>query len=157
MKKLVNVPTSLNNFKTKVDDLDVGELKTVPVYLTMKILKLVDSEVIKNTKFNTLQTKVNSLEKTIPDATTLIHIDQYNADKQNLEQKLEMLNKKTDTRCVVIATILNTKISKVENKIPDTSSLVTTTILNTKISDIENKISNHDKYITTPEFNKLTA
>ena len=33
----------------------------------------------------------------------------------------------------------------------------TTTILNTKISDIENKIPNHDKYVTTPEFNKLTA
>ena len=27
--KLVNVPTSLNNLKTKVDDLDVGRLKTV--------------------------------------------------------------------------------------------------------------------------------
>ena len=31
-------------------------------------------------------------------------------------------------------TVLNTKISEVENKIPDTSSLVTTTVLNTKIS-----------------------
>ena len=29
--KLVNVPTSLNNLKTKVDDLDVGELKAVPI------------------------------------------------------------------------------------------------------------------------------
>ena len=27
--KLVNVPTSLNNLKTKVDDLDVGKLRTV--------------------------------------------------------------------------------------------------------------------------------
>ena len=35
--------------------------------------------------------------------------------------------------------------------------LVTTTVLNTKISEVENKIPNHDKYITTPEFNKLTA
>ena len=26
-----NVPTSLNNLKIKVDDLDVGKLKTVPV------------------------------------------------------------------------------------------------------------------------------
>ena len=25
---MVNIPTSLNNFKTKVDDLDVGKLKT---------------------------------------------------------------------------------------------------------------------------------
>ena len=34
---------------------------------------------------------------------------------------------------------------------------MTTTVLNTKISEVENKIPNHDKYITTPEFNKLTA
>ena len=27
--KTVNVPTSLNNSKTKVDDLDIGKLKTV--------------------------------------------------------------------------------------------------------------------------------
>ena len=43
-------------------------------------------------------------------------------------------------------TVLNTKISEVENKIPDTSSLVTTTILNTKITEVENK---------TPSFSGL--
>ena len=31
--KLVNVSAGLNNLKTKVDDLDVDELKTVPVKL----------------------------------------------------------------------------------------------------------------------------
>ena len=36
-------------------------------------------------------------------------------------------------------TVLNTKISEVENKIPNTSGLLTTTVLNTKISEIENK------------------
>ena len=45
--------------------------------------------------------------------------------------------------------VLNTKISEVENKVPDTSNLVT--------KNVENKICNQDKYITTPEFNKLTA
>ena len=55
------------------------------------------------------------------------------------------------------ATVLNTKISEVENKIPDTSSLVTTVVLNTKISEVENKIPDHAKYVTTKEFNKLTA
>ena len=33
IKKLVNVPTSLNNLKITVDDLDLGKLKTVPVDL----------------------------------------------------------------------------------------------------------------------------
>ena len=31
INKLVNVATSLNNLKIKVDDLNVGKLKTVPV------------------------------------------------------------------------------------------------------------------------------
>ena len=31
VNKLVNVSTSLNNLKTKIDDLDVGKLKTVPI------------------------------------------------------------------------------------------------------------------------------
>ena len=75
---MVNVPTGLNNLKTKVDDLDVGKLKTVPVDLK-KISDVVDNEVVKNTKFNTLKTKVNNIEKN-PDATTLIRINQYNTD-----------------------------------------------------------------------------
>ena len=56
---------------------------------------MVDNTVVKNTKFNTLKTKVNILGKKIPDATILIHINQYNTDKQNLEKKLEMLIKNT--------------------------------------------------------------
>ena len=56
-------PISLNNLKTKVDDLDV-EIKNLS--------DLVANEVVKNIKFNISKTKVNSLEKKIPDATTLI-------------------------------------------------------------------------------------
>ena len=53
-----------------------------------KLLKdAVDKKVVKNTKFNTPNTKINSLEKKIPDATTLIYINQYNTDKQNLKKK----------------------------------------------------------------------
>ena len=48
---------------------------------------MVDNEVVKNTRFITLKTKVNDLEKKIPDATTLTHINQYNTDKQYLEKK----------------------------------------------------------------------
>ena len=74
INKLVNVPTSLNNLKTKVDDLDIGKLKTALIDLK-KLSDAVDNEVITNTTFNTLKTKVSSLEKKIPDATTLIHIN----------------------------------------------------------------------------------
>ena len=36
----------------------------------------------------------NSLEKKIPDAATLIHINQYNTDKQNLEKKIGDVDQK---------------------------------------------------------------
>ena len=55
-------PTSLNILKTKVDDLDIGKFTTAPVDLK-KLSSAVDNEVAKNTKFNTLKTKVNNLEK----------------------------------------------------------------------------------------------
>ena len=72
--------------------MDVGTLKTVPVNL--KKLSDVDNEDVKITKFNTLETKVNSLKKKILDATTLIHINQYSTDKQNLEKKIGYVDKK---------------------------------------------------------------
>ena len=75
---MVNVPTSLNNFKTKVHD--VSELKTIPIGLK-KLIDAVKNEFVKNTKFNTLKTKVNKLDKKISDASTLIHINQYKTDK----------------------------------------------------------------------------
>ena len=54
-------------------------------------------------------------------------------------------------------TVLNIKITEVENKMSNMSGLVTTTALNTKISKVKNEIRIHDKYITTLEFNKLTV
>ena len=46
------------------------------------------------TKFNTLKTKVNSLEKKAHDTTTLFHINKYKIDKQNLEEKIADIDKK---------------------------------------------------------------
>ena len=127
--------------KTKVDDLEVGKLKTVPVGLN-KISDVVDNEVVKNTKFYTLKTKVNNLFKKVPDVTTLTHINQYNLDKQNLERKTGDVDRKIPDMSGLVTTIdLNTKISEVENKILDTSSFVTTTVLNTKIGEAGKKKS----------------
>ena len=84
INKLVNVPTTLINFKTNTEDIDIGKLKNVPVDLK-KINDVVDNEAVKNTKFNTLKTKVNSLEKKPPYAAIVIHINQCNIEKQDLE------------------------------------------------------------------------
>ena len=73
-----------NMLRTKIN---VCKLNTAPIDLK-KLSDVVDNEVTKNTKLNTLKTKVNNLEKKIPDATTLIHINQYNTDKQNLEKNI---------------------------------------------------------------------
>ena len=57
-----------------------------------------------------------------------------------------------------IKTVLNTKVSEVENKmLNNTSNLVTTIVLNAEISEVENKITDNSKYVITLEFNKLTA
>ena len=61
INKLVNVSTSLNNLKTKIA---VSKLKAVPINLK-KLSDIVDNNVVMNTKFNTLKTKINSLEKKI--------------------------------------------------------------------------------------------
>ena len=42
---VMNVPNSLNNLKTKVDDADVGKLRSVPVDLE-KLSDIVDNELV---------------------------------------------------------------------------------------------------------------
>ena len=71
---MINVSTSLNNLKRKEDALDAGKFKTV--HIDFKVFSdVVDNKVVKNTKFHMLKTKVNNLEKKIPEATTLIHVN----------------------------------------------------------------------------------
>ena len=62
MNRLVNVPTSWNNFKIKVDDLDVDKWKTVLVEFK-KSSDVVGNQAFKNAKLNTLKTKVNNSKK----------------------------------------------------------------------------------------------
>ena len=66
--------------------MDVGKLNTVPANLR-KLNDVVGTQVVKNTTFTTVKTRVNKLDKKISDPTTLIHINQDNKDKQNLEKK----------------------------------------------------------------------
>ena len=49
INKLVNVPTSFNNLKTKVDGVDVGKLKIVLVGFK-KLSDTVDNQVVKNSR-----------------------------------------------------------------------------------------------------------
>ena len=61
----------------------------------MKLLKMQNKATREKTE-KRLQKKVKNLDKKIPDATTLIYINQYNnTNKQNLEKKMGSLIKNT--------------------------------------------------------------
>ena len=98
-----------------------------------KLSDVVNRKVVKNTKFNTPKTKVNNLEKKNPDSTTLLWISEL------------------EVSGLVTTTILNIKISEIENKIPNISDLIKKEDQHAEISDIEGK------YFTTSDYNKFTS
>ena len=74
--------------KAVIDKLDINKLVNVSTNLNNLKAKVDDVHADK--------LKTVMLEK-IPEATTLIHINQYNTDKQNLEKKIGNVNKKYQT------------------------------------------------------------
>ena len=62
-----NVPTNLNNLKSKVDKLDVDKLVPVPVDLS-KLSDVVKNDVVKKDVYNA---KIKDIEDKIPDITNL--------------------------------------------------------------------------------------
>ena len=54
-----NVLTSLSNFKTKIDELDVDKLVAIPVGLS-KLSEVLKNDVVKKTEYNELGKKVNN-------------------------------------------------------------------------------------------------
>ena len=88
----------MNDLKTKVDDLDVGVLKTVSIDLKY-LLK-----------------QINKIQKKFGD----LH-------KKNTKSKWfsEFKNEAQDTSSLVTNTLLNTKIVEVDNKTPDHAKYIT--------------------------------
>ena len=165
--------TNLASLKTGVDKIDGDKLKTVPVDLA-KLSNVVKNDVVKRTEYNSLKTKVHSI-----DTTNFVLKTKFEKYESDLEDKIRKIDKKIpdvsdlikkadfDAKVTEIegkipsisGLATNSALTSVENKILDVSSLVKKTDNNTKISEIENKVNdhNHDKYITTPEFNTLEA
>ena len=63
---MVKVSTGLSNLKTKIDELDIGNLKTIPIELK-KFSDVVSREVEEKTVYDELNTKTSTLGKKIPD------------------------------------------------------------------------------------------
>ena len=120
----------LASLETKVDNLDVDNLKTVPADLG-KLSNVVGNDVVKKTVYNQWVTKVNATDTKIPSASRLVTKTQA---KQGLEKKIEDVNKKIpNTRGLVKKAEYNAKITEIENKIPSVVGLVITAALNTKV------------------------
>ena len=72
--KLEKFPNGLNSLKSKVDELDVDKMRSVPVDLS-KLTNAVNNDLIKRDVFNTdkkrLRWKIEDVEK-IPDASKLV-------------------------------------------------------------------------------------
>ena len=171
IKNISHVDTSsfalkenLASLKTEVDKLDIDKLGPVPIDLS-KLNDVVKNDVVKNTAYDKLVTKVNSI-----DTSGFVLKTNYDTDISELENKfpgtsglVKNYNSKIAEIEGKISDVSNlatkTALAAVENKMPSVSSLVKKTDYNLKVAEIANKLNNHnhDKYITTPEFNILAA
>ena len=84
--------TSLSCLKTKVNNLDVDKLKTVPADLS-KLSNVVDN-VVKKTVYENLATKVNAIYTKIPSTSGLVINAKHESGKHGLEKNIEDFNKK---------------------------------------------------------------
>ena len=77
----------------------------------------------------------------LPSTFGLVYKIQYNFDKQNLEKRIEDVDKKIPSTTELIEkTDYNTSVTEIKNKIPNITALVTTAGLNVKNIESENKI-----------------
>ena len=141
--------TNLAALKTEVDEIDTDKLKTVPDDLA-KLSNVIKNEVVKKTDFsadnyvkktkfngdiNSLDDKIDKVEKKIPDVSSL-------ATKRNIATLAKNLNDRTD----------GLKIKEYAKK-TSLSGYMLTSDFNTKSTELENKIKDAD-IITKSAFTK---
>ena len=130
--------TNLSALKTEVDKIDVDKLKTVPDDLA-KLSNVVKNEVVKKTDFsadnyvtrtkfstdtNSLDDKIDKVEKEIPDISSLETKRNATTLVNNLNNRIDNLKindyaKKTSLSGYILASTFNTKSTELENKIKD--------------------------------------
>ena len=99
--------TNLTNLKTEADKIGADKLKAFPVDLA-KLSKVVKNDVVKKTEYNSLKTKVDSIN-----TTNFVLKTKYEKEGSDFEDK----------------------ISKIDKKIPDVSDLVKKTDFNAKVTE----------------------
>ena len=126
--KLKNVPTNLNNLKSKIDKLVVYKLVPIPVDL-IKLSDVIKNDVVKKDVYNA---KIN-VENKIPDITNLTTNTTLNAKINDVKKEIPSITNLATT------TDLNAKINEVKIKIPNITDLATTTAL-TAVPNVSNLV-----------------
>ena len=154
--------TNLAALKTEVDKIDVDKLKTVPDDLT-KLSNVVKNEVVKKTDFsadtyvtrskfstdtNALDDKIDKVEKSIPDISSLETKRNVTTLVNNLNNKIDnsKINdyaKKTSLTNYMLTSIFNTKSTELESKIKDADIIVKSAV--TKTNSIKSNLNDYAK------------
>ena len=132
-----NVPTNLNNLKSKVDKLDVHKLPPVPVDLS-KLIDVVKNDVVKKGVYNA---KIKNTEDKISDITNTATNAFLNAKINEVKCEISSI-----TNLATNAS-LNDKINEVKGGIPNITNLATAaalTVVENKIPSVSNLVKKID-------------
>ena len=145
--------TNLSALKTEVDKIDVDKLKTVPDDLA-KLSNVVKNEVVKKTDFsadnyvartkfrkdtNSLDDKIDKVDKKIPDVSGLIK----NLDDRIDKLKINDYTKKTNLTNYMLTSTFNSKSTELENKIKDADIIAKSAV--TKTNSIKSNLNYYAK------------
>ena len=141
-----DVPTCLNNLKSKVDKLNVDKLVLVVVDL-IKLSDVLENDAVKKTEYNA---KIKHTDDKIPDIANLTTNTTLSAKINEVKGEIPSITKSSTNAS------LNAKINEIKNKTSTITILATSAALNA----VENKIFNVCNLVkknSTPEFKKLTT
>ena len=149
----IKVELDLSNYATKDDvKIDTDKLKTVSEDLA-KLSNVVKNEVVKETDFsadsyvtrtkfstdtNSLDDKIDKVEKRIPDISGL-------ATRSNVTKLVNNLNNKVDNlkNIYILTSTFNTKSTELENKIKDANIIAKSAV--TKANSIKSNLNDYAK------------
>ena len=144
--------TNLAALKTEVDKIDIDKLKTVPDDLA-KLSNVVKNEVVKKTDFsadnyvtrtkfstdtNSLDDKIDKVEKKIPDVSGLATRSNVTALVNNLNNKIDNLKNN-----YTLTSTFTTKSTELENKIKDADIIAKSAV--TKANSIKSDLNDYTK------------
>ena len=133
--------TNLSSLKAKADKLHIDKLVPVPVDLA-KLSNAVKNDVVKKTEYNSLKTKVDSIN-----TTKYVLKSKYDSEIGDLKLKYQILVFQTSRYQIIVlqTSVFNSEITEVENKTPDITNFASKsalTAVENKIPDVKNLVTN---------------